>query len=101
MIRHIVFFTLKAEADAEAVMADLRRLGMIPGALRFEVSRNLKADQIGNAIDVVVYGEFEDVEALHAYKRHPTYADVTSRVRPLRELRHAADVEIAGRSGER
>jgi len=31
--------------------------------------------------------------ALKAYKKHPTYAEVTAEVRPLRELRFAADVE--------
>ena len=38
--------------------------------------------------------EFADLDALHAYKKHPTYADVTSIVRPMRELRFAADIEI-------
>jgi len=56
------------------------------------VTRNRKVDQIGNDVDVVVYAEFADAEALAAYKAHPTYAEVTRRVRPLRELRLAADV---------
>jgi len=43
-------------------------------------------------VDVVVYGEFADEAALAAYKAHPTYAEATKRVRPLRELRYAADI---------
>ncbi|MEZ5939590.1 MAG: Dabb family protein [Hyphomonadaceae bacterium] len=94
MIRHIVFFTLKDPALAEDAVRHLERLGTIPGSTLFQVRRNAKADQIGNDIDLVVYGEFPDIETLHAYKRHPTYTDVTNTVRPMRELRFAADVEV-------
>lgn len=93
MIRHIVFFTLKDPAEVDLAVERLRALGTIPGSTRFEVTRNLKADQIGNDIDIVVYGEFGSLEALHAYKQHPTYAHTTSIVRPMRELRFAVDVE--------
>lgn len=94
MIRHIVFFTLKDAAKAGDAMSHLERLGTIPGARNFIVRPNSKADQFGNDIDIVVYGEFESLDALHAYKKHPTYADVTSIVRPMRELRFAADIEV-------
>ena len=70
-----------------------KRLGTIPGSTLFEVTQNRKADLFGNEIDVVVYAEFPDIDALHAYKKHPTYMDVTNTVRPRRELRFAADVE--------
>lgn len=93
MIRHIVFFTLKDPAEIELAMQRLRALATIPGSTTFEVTRNLKADQIGNAVDIVVYGEFPSLDALQAYKQHPTYAQTTSLVRPMRELRFAADVQ--------
>ena len=76
-----------------AARAHLKRLGTIPGSTLFEVTPNRKADLFGNEIDIVVYAEFPDIEALHAYKRHPTYMEVTNAVRPRRELRFAADVE--------
>lgn len=93
MIRHIVFFTLKDPAEAPAIIAQLRRLGTIPGSAVFEVSPNQKADLFANAIDLVVYAEFPDIAALHAYKQHPVYMEVTNLVRPRRELRFAADIE--------
>jgi hypothetical protein len=93
MIRHIVFFSLKSSSDAADVVARLSRLGTIPGSTFFKVTPNLKADQIANEIDIVVYGEFPTLAALKAYKRHPTYAEVTAEVRPLREMRFAADVD--------
>jgi len=47
---------------------------------------------MGNAIDLVVYAEFKDEEALFAYKNNPTYDASTQYVRPMRELRFSADV---------
>lgn len=93
MIRHIVFFTLKDPGQKADVVARLERLGTIPGSTLFEVRANTKADQIGNDVDIVVYSEFPDLAALAAYKQHPTYAETTRAVRPLRELRFAADIE--------
>ena len=93
MIRHIVFFSLKDPGHRADVISKLQRLGTIPGSTLFEVKPNTKSDQFGNDIDVVVYSEFSDLAALHAYKKHPTYAEVTASVRPLRELRFAADIE--------
>jgi quinol monooxygenase YgiN len=92
MIRHIVFFTARDRKDLDAIVEGLELLGTIPHSLHFEVVRNSKVDQIGNDVDVVVYGEFADEAALAAYKAHPTYAEATKRVRPLRELRLAADI---------
>lgn len=91
VIRHIVFFTAKPE-NLDAVVEGLNLLGQIPHSEHFEVTRNTKVDQFGNDIDVVVYAEFADEAALAAYKAHPFYAEATRRVRPLRELRFAADV---------
>ena len=92
MIRHIVFFTAKDDANLDAICEGLALLGTIPHSRHFEVTRNTKVDQISNEVDVVVYGEFADAAALAAYKAHPTYAEATRRVRPLRELRYSADV---------
>lgn len=92
MIRHIVFFTAKSPANLDAICEGLEMLGTIPHSTHFEVTRNNKVDQISNEVDVVVYGEFADEAALAAYKAHPTYAEATRRVQPLRELRLSADV---------
>ena len=91
MIRHIVFFTAKDKADLGRIVEGLELLGQIPHSQHFEVVQNAKVDQFGNDVDVVVYAEFADEAALAAYKAHPIYAEATRRVRPLRELRFAAD----------
>ncbi len=94
MIRHIVMFSAKDKADLDTIEDGLNNLTKIPNC-SIEIRRNQKADQLGNDIDIVVYGEFESIEALNEYKAHPLYEKSTSIVRPLRELRFAADVEAA------
>jgi len=94
MIRHIVFFSAKDPADKETIYEGLSILGTIPHSIHFEVGRNLLVDTISpDGPDFIVYGEFADEAQLAAYKAHPTYAEATRRVRPLRELRMAADFQ--------
>lgn len=95
MIRHIVFFSARRTEDVEAVRTGLMALGNIPHSSLFEVTLNTKVDPLSDAIDVVVYAEFRDDAALAAYKAHPLYAETTSKVKPLRELRYSADVVSA------
>lgn len=91
VIRHIVFFSAKRGADVATVAEGLGALGAIPGADFFEVALNAKIDPISDEIDVVVYVEFRDEEALRAWKADPRYAETTRIVRPMRELRYSAD----------
>ncbi|CAN7643227.1 stress responsive protein [Metarhizobium album] len=93
MIRHIVFFTARSDEDRAAIEAGLSLLTVIPHALTLEVGTNVKKDQLGNEVDFVVYGEFADEAALAAYKAHPNYQISIDRVRPIRELRMAADYD--------
>lgn len=94
MIRHIVFFSAKDPADARRIEDGLNMLAGIPEHDLFEVRPSLHADQLtGGAVDVVVYAEFPDAEALARYKAHPTYQACIDVVRPLRELRLAADIQ--------
>ncbi|RWK40653.1 Dabb family protein [Mesorhizobium sp.] len=95
MIRHIVFFSARHKEDVESVRTGLLTLGDIPHSRRFEVTLNSKVDPLSDEIDVVVYAEFEDDAALAAYKAHPLYAETTSQVKPLRELRYSADIVAA------
>lgn len=94
MIRHIVFFTATDPADLPRIREGLEMLGQIPHASHFEVGQNLHADKLtGAEVDLVVYAEFTDDAALAAYKADPIYEEAIRRVRPLREMRIAADVK--------
>ncbi len=94
MIRHIVLFTAKDKDHIEKLIEGLSILTAIPHARRLEVVRNRKSDELGNDIDVIVYGEFEGETELAAYKAHELYQEAVGRVRPLRELRFAADYDV-------
>jgi len=95
MIRHIVLFSAKDRAHIEQIIEGLSLLTTIPHARRLEVARNRKSDALGNEIDVVVYGEFDNETELAAYKAHHLYQESIRRVRPLRELRLAADYDVS------
>ncbi|WP_237154268.1 Dabb family protein [Oryzibacter oryziterrae] len=91
MLRHIVFFSVKQGEDREAVHDGLKLLEANPHAEHVEIGTNLKQDSLGNDVDFIVYAEFSDADALASYKAHPSYQASIDRVRPLRELRIAAD----------
>lgn len=95
MIRHIVFFTAANSSKLEPILDGLALLTNIPHARRLEVAQNRRSDPASKEVDVVVYGEFDTDAELAAYKAHPLYQEAIKRVRPLRELRFAADYEIA------
>jgi hypothetical protein len=95
MIRHFVFFSAKTAANVEAIRGGLSILTGIPYVLKLEIAENRKSDQLSSEVDIVVYGEFADHAALAAYKAHNLYAEAIRRVRPLREMRFAADYDTA------
>lgn len=95
MIRHIVFFSARDIDDLEKIRAGLSLLCEIPHATRLEIGENVKTDQLGSEVDLVVYGEFADEAALTAYKAHANYQRSIDIVRPLREMRVAADYDVA------
>ncbi|WP_026785036.1 Dabb family protein [Pleomorphomonas koreensis] len=97
MIRHVVYFSVRSEADRDKVLGGLRLLEANPHALHLEVGENLKLDSLGNDVDFVVYGEFEDEAALEAFKAHPVYQASVAAVRPIRDLRIAADIVARSR----
>ena len=95
MIRHIVFFNAKDPKDLETIYDGLSLLADIPHLKHFEIGKNARLDRISaEGPDYVVYAEFEDADALAAYKAHPIYEKSISIVRPLRDMRIAADYTV-------
>lgn len=91
MLRHIVFFSVSAEENREAVRKGLELLITNPHKRHLEIGEVKARDPISGQVDFVVYGEFDDEDQLAAYKAHPVYQESIDLVRPLRELRMAAD----------
>ena len=90
-LRHVVFFSAKDKADLPQIVAGLELLSDIPDASLFEVRQNTQSDTLSSEVDVIVYAEFESAKALAAYKAHPLYEASIQAVRPLRDMRIAAD----------
>ncbi len=90
-IRHVVLFSARDRADVPRIVEGLSALADIPGASVFEVIENRRIDQFSGETDVIVYAEFPDRAAFDAYKAHPIYARAIEVVRPLRDMRIAAD----------
>lgn len=90
-LRHVVFFSAKNKADIPRIIEGLQLLAGIPHSRLFEVSKNTQSDVLSSEIDVIVYAEFDSAEALTAYKADPLYEAAINVVRPLRDIRIAAD----------
>lgn len=96
MIRHIVFFSARNPDDLPRIRAGLETLAQIPHCAHFEVGTNLRVDRLTQCeADLVVYAEFEDAAALAAYKAHALYQKAIARVKPLRDMRIAVDIQAA------
>ncbi|WP_299657869.1 Dabb family protein [uncultured Tateyamaria sp.] len=91
-LRHVVFFRAKKRADVDRVFDGLSILEGNPHADVISVRRNTHNDALSDEVDVVVYAEFRNTQALAEYKAHPLYQRSIDIVRPLRDLRVAADV---------
>lgn len=90
-LRHVVFFNAKDKADIPLIVEGLELLAGIPHSTAFEVRRNTQSDALSSEVDVIVYAEFDSAEALAAYKADPLYEASIKAVRPLRNMRIAAD----------
>ena len=84
-------FSAKRAEDVPKIQETLTILADIPHVRYLEVGRNMKADRSSSEVDVILYSEFDDENALEAFKQHPLYQESTRRVRPLRETRIVAD----------
>jgi quinol monooxygenase YgiN len=99
MIKHIVMWKLKDQAEGADCAANAREMkrrldecaAIVPGILRFEVS--LAQPGLEATYDVVLYSEFEDKAALEAYAVHPTHKALVPFIGAIREARQCMDYE--------
>lgn len=96
MIKHIVMWNVRGDSREEKDRAasfikerfeTLR--GRIPGLRLLEVG--VDTSHVGYACDVVLYTEFDDVQALRAYADHPAHAEVRLAIGDLRTERYQVD----------
>jgi heme-degrading monooxygenase HmoA len=100
MIKHIVMWKLKDEAEGNDRLANAREMKrrldecahIVPGILAFEVT--LAQPGLEATYDVVLYSEFEDRAALEAYATHPTHKALVPFIGAVREARQCMDYEV-------
>ena len=100
MIKHIVIWKLKDEAEGADRLTNAREMkrrldecaNIVPGILKFEVT--LAQPGLEATYDVVLYSEFEDKAALEAYATHPTHKALVPFIGAVREARQCMDYEV-------
>ena len=97
MIRHIVSWKLRPEVKEEAaqrIKQDLEALrGQIPGLLHLEVGIN-SVDAPQDNWDVLLFTDFESMEALDAYQVHPLHKTAAAYIGSVRTDRVCVDYVI-------
>jgi quinol monooxygenase YgiN len=100
MVKHIVFWKLKEEANgmskaenAAAIKQKLEDLnGKIEGCIKLEVGFDFLHS--AESADVVLYSEFESKEALDFYANHPLHKAVMPFIAEARSERRVVDYEF-------
>ena len=101
MIKHIVMWKLKDQAEGADRQANARKMkelldgcaNIVPGILKLEVA--LAQPGLEATYDVVLYSEFSDRAALDAYQEHPQHVALKGFIGAVREARQCMDYEIA------
>ncbi|MEI6508602.1 MAG: Dabb family protein [Bacteroidota bacterium] len=99
MIKHIVFWKLKDEANgfskienAKAIKQKLESLqNQIEGLIKIEVGIDFLHSP--ESADVVLYSEFESKEALDFYQQHPLHKAIMPYIAEARSERRVVDYE--------
>ena len=100
MIRHVVMWKLKDEAEgktkeenAELIRSMLYALRpVIPEILRMEIGRDITGSEM--SMDLMLLTEFDSVETMKYYAEHPEHRKVSTYVRKVIESRVVLDCRI-------
>lgn len=100
MIRHIVLWSFKAEAEGASRQENIARAAellrqckqCVPGIVEFEVA--VATDGLESNVDLALNSLFTDRAALDAYQVHPDHEKVKAYFGPRRESRQVIDYEV-------
>ena len=101
MIKHIVMWRLKEQAEGAGKAANSRKMktlldacaDIVPGMHAFEVA--IAEPGLECTYDVVLYSEFESRAALDAYQNHPQHVALKPFVSAVRAERQCMDYEVS------
>jgi hypothetical protein len=99
MIRHIVFWKLKDEANGMSKEANGKEIkqrlealaGQIEGLIRIEVGIDFLHSP--ESADLALYSEFESRQALDFYQQHPLHKAIMPFIAEARNERRVVDYE--------
>ena len=100
MIKHIIMWRLKETANGAGKEENARKLkerleslkGKIGVIKHIEVGINIKYSEA--ASDVVLYSEFDSLDDLEAYQKHPEHQRIVGFVNEVRLERRVVDYEV-------
>lgn len=100
MIRHIVWWTLKEQADGHGAAENALRiqhasavLHGIPGVKKVELSIKVESTTTVPA-QIVLMGEYDDMAALQAYSIHPEHKKFVELIRSVCDSRSCIDYVV-------
>ncbi len=95
MIKHVVMFKFKPEADKgkrQQVIDKLRGLPQTIEVIReFEVGEDIL--QSKRSFDAALISSFDDLGALETYQRHPDHVEVVLQIQEITDVITAVDYE--------
>jgi Stress responsive A/B Barrel Domain len=101
MIKHIVMWRVSGSSDQEKMesMNLLKQAfeslnGKVPGMRMLEIG--IDTSGVDYACDVVLYSEFDSLDALTVYANHPEHLRVKGLIGEIRIARHQVDYETTG-----
>ena len=101
MIRHVVMFSFKEEAEgrskAENIALTKEMLEALPEKIDWIRASQVEVNAPGAAqdnCDLLLISDFDSLADLEAYKVHPDHVAVGTFMRPLRTGRASVDFEI-------
>jgi len=100
MIKHIVMWKLKDNAEGKDKLENARIIKQEIEALKNEISEIIDIEVGINIVDdvqscdIVLYSTFKDSEDLEKYLKHPSHVKAAGYIGKVRESRVVVDYEI-------
>lgn len=100
MLKHIVMFKLKDFAEGKSKAENAKKLKALLESLKEKISV-VKCLEIGinigksaSASDIVLYSEFDDMQALEVYRDHPEHKKAVDFIARSCSERQVVDYEV-------
>ena len=101
MIKHVVMIKLEeidsAEERNEMATEILNRLDKLPERINeiigYDTGLNIKATDTDNYQDIVLLSDFNNIEEMEVYKKHPAHVEVVDFIKKIGGIFTSVDYE--------